>query len=88
MLDQMKTESKLNQIVAVAYFSHRIDPPVLEKIQQFLQKKAVGRHRWGKLYRYFKVELDHFEDMTSLLKLFPKAIEGYKDLSDCPESPD
>lgn len=89
MLDnKMNTTSKLSQIVAVAYFSHKIDPAVLRRIQRFLQQKAVGDHRWGRLYRYHKVDLDHFEDMTSLLKLFPKAIEGYKDLSDCPEPSD
>lgn len=87
MLNQT-SKSELSQIVAVAYFSNYVDQDALKKLQKFLREQAVGHHRWGKLYRYSKVELDHIEDLTALLKKFPKLIEGYKDLSDCPERPD
>ena len=83
-----ESKSELSQIVAVAYFSNYVDPDGFKKLQKFLREHAIGHHRWGKLYRYSKVEFDHIDDLTSLLKKFPKLIEGYKDLSDCPERPD
>jgi hypothetical protein len=83
-----ESKSELSQIVAVAYFSNYVDPDGLKKLQKFLREHGIGHHRWGKLYRYHKVELDHIDDLTSLLKKFPRLIEGYKDLSDCPERPD
>ena len=82
-----ESKSELSQIVAVA-FSNYVDPNALKKLQKFLREHAIGHHRWGKLYRYWKVEFDHIDDLTSLLKKFPRLIEGYKDLSDCPERPD
>lgn len=87
MLNQT-SKSELSQIAAVAYFSNNVDQDALKKLQKFLREHAVGRHRWGKLYRYLKVEFDDVEDLTSVLKKFPKLVEGYKDLSDCPEQPD
>lgn len=83
-----KYETELSQIVAVIYFSNNVDAGALKKLKKFLNDKAVGHHRWGKLHRYLKVEMDEVSDLNAVLKKFPKLYEGYKDLSDCPERPD
>ena len=46
-----------------------------------------GNYRWGHLYRYPMIEFDDIDDLTIAREKFARMIEGYKDLSDCPEPP-
>jgi hypothetical protein len=57
----------------------------LGRVRRFVQERAKGNYRWGSLYRYPMIEFDEIDDLTATRTKFARFVEGYKDLSDCPE---
>jgi len=87
MLIKVSKES-LRQVVGVVYLSPYASREALGRIRRFLRNHAIGHHRWGWLYKYPMIEFDDIADLTAIRAKFAKHIDGYKDLSDCPELPE
>jgi hypothetical protein len=87
MLKQLPTAA-LAQIVGIIYINPFTSPQALRRIRRFVREHARGHHRWGKLYQYPMIEFDDVDDLTAVRKKFVRLIDGYKDLSDCPEQAD
>jgi hypothetical protein len=79
------TKVSLRQVVGVVYISPYASPEALRRILRFVKEHARGHHRWGWLYKYPMIEFDDIDDLTAMRTKFAKHIDGYKDLSDCPE---
>lgn len=84
MLNQTSNAS-LRQIVGVVYINPYASPEGLNRIRRFLREHAKGHYRWGHLYKYPMIEFDEIDDLTAMRSKFVRHIDGYKDLSDCPE---
>lgn len=82
---QSTPRSALRSIVGVVYFSPFMSKERTEGIRRFVREHANGNYRWGSLYRYPMIEFDEIDDLTTTRTKFARFVEGYKDLSDCPE---
>lgn len=78
----------LKVIVGVIYFNPQTSSETLQRIRRFVRDHAQGSYRWGHLYRYPMIEFDDVNDLTIVRRKFARSVDGYKDLSDCPEQPD
>lgn len=78
----------LKLIAGVVYLSPYASPEALKRIRRFVRGHARGPYRWGNLYRYPMIEFQDVDDLTVVRQKFARLIDGYKDLSDCPERPD
>jgi hypothetical protein len=83
---QSTPKSALRSIVGVVYLSPFMSKEGTERIRRFVREHAKGNYRWGSLYRYPMIEFDEIDDLTITRTKFARFVEGYKDLSDCPES--
>lgn len=79
------SNASLRQTVGVVYINPYASPEALRRIRRFVREHAKGHHRWGWLYKYPMIEFDVIADLTATRTKFAKHIDGYKDLSDCPE---
>ncbi len=85
---QTPDSTTLKLIVGVVYINPYASPEALKRIRRFVKGHARGRYRWGNLYRYPMIEFEDVDDLTVVRQKFARLIDGYKDLSDCPEQPD
>ncbi|GEM_PF-6451721 len=84
MLNRMHN-AELKQIVGVVYFSPSVSRESLAQILRFVRENAIGHYRWGNMYQYWMIEFDEVDDLTATRGRFSRLIDGYKDLSDCPD---
>jgi hypothetical protein len=85
---QTLDSTTLKLIVGVVYINPYASPEALKRIRRFVKRHARGHYRWGNLYRYPMIEFEDVDDLTVVRKKFARLIDGYKDLSECPEQPD
>ena len=78
----------LREIVGAVYISPYASHDRLRRIRRFLREHARGHYRFGNLYQYPMIEFDEIRDLTAMRQKFARQIDGYKDLSDCPEPAD
>jgi hypothetical protein len=85
---QSTPKSALRSVAGVVYLSPFMSKEGTERIRRFVREHAKGNYRWGSLYRYPTIEFDDIDDLTATRTKFASVVEGYKDLSDCPEPAD
>jgi hypothetical protein len=85
---QTPATNTLKLVSGVVYINPYASPEAIKRIRRFVKGHARGPYRWGNLYRYPMIEFQDVDDLTVVRQKFVRLIDGYKDLSDCPELPD